>query len=555
MPVSAVGLVLLVDRADVLGFAAAAGEESAAVDAAVAVLTAALPGAPLFVVRTATDAASLQRAPTTRADQPRHVLSPFHTDARRLGDLRAQRFAHVLVARPAVAALPAEVVRDALDEAARRGADLLRIDGIPDDVAYVASAGLLRDVLALGAVPAALTLPDVVERLQRARSDAVLPWRVVGARTARRSSLEAGGTVATGRVSEAPRPRPASAREVVVALPSPYQTGAHFAWRAVLDDLDAARVAFVVSQGTVLSRDLEARRFATMLVEPRWLASPHVLREWDEALDVLRPSVVHFDGAECTPLVTAVRRRGARVVAHVRLTTVDRFLPLCAQADAVVAVSLQLRDRLREQLGDRPAVAHVADGVRIEDHHQVLALGDRPLRLLCVGRVEPSKDQLRVLDIVEAVVAYRSCELRLVGPCGNDVAYADEVTARLRALPAAVRAAWMPFADPVAPHYAWADVVLVASRNEALGMVGLETLAAGRLLVAQRSSGYAEIIDEEANEGLLFDRDETPSDIAARIAGALASYGRYADAARRKARTHFDARLCVARLARIWDVE
>ena len=160
-----------------------------------------------------------------------------------------------------------------------------------------------------------------------------------------------------------------------------------------------------------------------------------------------------------------------------------------------------------------------------------------------------------MLDVTAALAVRRPCELRLVGPCGHDVAYADEVTTRIRALPGPTRAVWMPFADPMAPHYRWADVVLVASRSEALGMVGLEALAAGRLLVAQRSSGYEAILDPHAGEGLLFEREEPAVRIAARIDEALATYAAYADAARRKARTHFDARACVARLTSIWDLE
>lgn len=547
-----VGLVLLVDRPDRLGLASP-GDEAAALDAAIAALRAIRPAAPLFVVHTATDAAPVRRAPRPRAGRPCHIVSAFHSDAGRLADLRAQRFPHLLVARRGIAALSIALVREALDQAARGGADLLRIDGVPDDVAYVTSARLLRDVLALGAVPGALTLPAAVDRLQHANPAAALPWTSV------RAAHPTGGVDWRGAsrtpLEEAEMSPSTSARDVLIALPSPYQTGAHFAWLALLEHLEPARVGFLVARGTHLARELARRGFATTLVGSGWLAAqgrdPHY---WPRALDVLRPSVLHADGAECTSLLAGARQHGARIVVHVRLTVVERFLPACTSADTVVAVSSWLQRTLSSRLGTTPVV-HIPDGVAVDARAAREPLGDRPVRLVCIGRVEPAKDQLRVLDIAVALAARRPCEIRFVGPCGNDVAYADEVAARLRACPPTLRASWMSFSHPVTPHYAWADVVLVASRNEALGMVGLEALAAGVLLVAQRSSGYVEIVDQEAGEGLLFDRAEPAASVAARIDAALATPDAYAGAARRKARTHFDARQCASRLSRIWSAD
>ena len=94
--------------------------------------------------------------------------------------------------------------------------------------------------------------------------------------------------------------------------------------------------------------------------------------------------------------------------------------------------------------------------------------------------------------------------------------------------------------------------MLVGSRNEALGMVGLEAIAAGALLVAQRSTGYAAIIDPDRYEGLLFDKDEPAAVIADRVLTAIDDYPRYEAAARRKAAASFDARHVVERLGSLW---
>ena len=73
-------------------------------------------------------------------------------------------------------------------------------------------------------------------------------------------------------------------------------------------------------------------------------------------------------------------------------------------------------------------------------------------------------------------------------------------------------------------------------------MVGLEALAAGCLLVARRSAGYACIVDESRDEGLLFDGTDAPALVAARIVEALGERERFAVNGRRKVESTFDAR-------------
>jgi glycogen synthase len=157
---------------------------------------------------------------------------------------------------------------------------------------------------------------------------------------------------------------------------------------------------------------------------------------------------------------------------------------------------------------------------------------------------------MRVLDIVEALRARVACRLMLVGPCGSDAAYGDALLERIRDDAAVVE--WRPSVLAMAPLYRQAHVVLVASRNEALGMVGIEALAAGRLLVAQRSTGYESIVSPDQHDGLLFDRRESAADVAIRIEAALADISTYAQAARQTATARFDAAITAGRLRRLW---
>jgi glycosyltransferase involved in cell wall biosynthesis len=144
------------------------------------------------------------------------------------------------------------------------------------------------------------------------------------------------------------------------------------------------------------------------------------------------------------------------------------------------------------------------------------------------------------------------CDLQVVGSCGHDAAYCDAFTGDILAQPPPLTATWRSFTQPVGPLYAQADVVLVGSRNEALGMVGLEALATGCLLVARRSDGYSCIVDESRQEGLLFEGTDPPSVVASRIVAALDVRNQFVSNGRRKVETTFDARVTAQRLVALW---
>jgi hypothetical protein len=70
--------------------------------------------------------------------------------------------------------------------------------------------------------------------------------------------------------------------------------------------------------------------------------------------------------------------------------------------------------------------------------------------------------------------------------------------------------------------------------------------------VARRSAGYESIVDQSRGEGLLFEADEPPQQVALRIITAIGAAATHAARARRKAETCFDARQAAARLSRLW---
>ena len=423
---------------------------------------------------------------------------------------------------------------------------------ISPEVFYVASARARAAAEAAGAVAGAVTIPHAIERLRSlglsVRDVPMAVSRLTGEEVgwAGRSLAEALAAPAWKEWPAAPlleldsparlaaalhvqeeriaRDRqqlqrvrggaaghdPDRRRSVLVTIPAMYQSGANAAWEELLDALPARDVAFVCGRDTALQRLLDARGFTTWQTTdglvPRSARDATVFLE---ALDTVRPDVVHFDGAEGNAWAPVAFARGTRIVQHVRLNDVDRFQPAFAYADAIVAVAPHLQRRIAARLGSSARVEHIADGVDLQARRLVprthlpdvqAALGERALpsrvRCMCVGRVEPEKGTRQVLDIARALSVLVPCDLQVVGSCGSDAAYCDAFTADVLAAAPPLTVTWRSFTHPIHALYAQADVVLVGSRNEALGMVGLEALAAGCLLVARRSAGYACIVDE-----------------------------------------------------------
>ncbi len=522
-------------------------------------------------------------------------VSGYATDARRLGELALGGCEWVVVMRPAALALPPAVLRALVARARARRLDVATIAGVPDDVVYVASARLLELVAHVPPVPSCITVVSLVTRLAavlgRRRLDepirvgrleahaaldpslvqavpgsawrAEQPGALLDVAPAERldallrqthEALAAGRASLAGASARARRVGASARRRVLVVVPSRCASGAHTAWAALLPHLSPRDVAFLVAPATALHDQLVEAGFVVFPASDGLAAgSAAGAATLLHALATARPSVVHLDGAECAAWAASLFGRGVRLVQHVRLNDVARFRTSFPFVDAIVAVAPRLRESIARTVGDAVPVAYIPDGVEVPRRRSGRAASPHRMDAylcLCVGRVEPAKDHLRAIEIFEALRRRLHARLVVVGPCGSDPAYCDVVRDRLIALGDA--AEWRPSTRAMQEIYAQADVVLVASRNEALGMVGLEALASGALLVAHRSSGYEAIVDPARHEGLLFDHRESADGIARRVADALRQAPVYRRHARRKVVRAFAARDTAARLERLW---
>lgn len=162
---------------------------------------------------------------------------------------------------------------------------------------------------------------------------------------------------------------------------------------------------------------------------------------------------------------------------------------LARRADAVVALSRHVGDRLLEQGVARP-------GRLVLTELPPLSYGAPPppprahggrLRLLCFGRLLPYKGLDLLAETMAALGPRNDLELRVVGS-GPD----SEVLAQLRALPGVtVENRWVP-EEEVAGILAWADALVLPYREASQSGVAAAAIAARRFVVATRVGGITE---------------------------------------------------------------
>jgi glycosyltransferase involved in cell wall biosynthesis len=181
-------------------------------------------------------------------------------------------------------------------------------------------------------------------------------------------------------------------------------------------------------------------------------------------------------------------------------------------ADAMVFVSHALR---RAFLGRAtPANAHVVyNGVAREAEYdtrrraaEALRGRDQPFAFVLVGRFRESKGQAVAIRAFAAVAArFPTARLLLVGGSGQtgDQEYFDRCRALVTELRVADRVEFWGYVPDPERAFLAADVALMCSRNEAMGRVTAEAMAACRPVIGFDGGGTPELI-ETGRTGLLY---------------------------------------------------
>jgi glycosyltransferase involved in cell wall biosynthesis len=223
-------------------------------------------------------------------------------------------------------------------------------------------------------------------------------------------------------------------------------------------------------------------------------------------------------------------------------------------ADCLVTASRHLAAGLERELGlegvrvvPNPVnLERFSDGPRSATLRRQLGLDDDDVVVVHASNLKPIK---RAGDIAESAEIALQADPRLAyvivgdGRCREEL----EESCRRRGVAGRFRfAGWLP--HPRVPEYLrLADIVVLPSEYENQALVGLETMACGRVLLASDVPASREIVDD-GETGLLFRVGDT-ADLAAKTLAAAADprlRARIGAAARAAVETHALDRIALA---------
>jgi glycosyltransferase involved in cell wall biosynthesis len=344
------------------------------------------------------------------------------------------------------------------------------------------------------------------------------------------------------------------------------------------DYLRAHRDALSASPWQYLRNLLASSRFAEPglrghMLPLLWAVQAIVL--WQRCRDAGVEHVhVHFAGAPpaVAGLATRFARRSRRaggprswsITVHGPVEFLDRRLGAkLADAAGVVCISDFARSQVMTQVGEREwgklevvrcGLDVAAFGARRNGAGAAAdELGDRPLRLLCVGRLVSLKGQAILLEATAELLA-RGLDVRLT--VVGDGPKREELVSRCEELGLSDRVEWTGAVgqDEIPGHYAEADIFCLPSFAEGVPTVLMEAMLTETPVVSTRIAGVSELV-EDGTSGVLIAPGRVDLLAAAieRLATDPALCERLGVAGRSKVEAEFDAARSARRLAELFE--
>lgn len=305
-----------------------------------------------------------------------------------------------------------------------------------------------------------------------------------------------------------------------------------------------------------VARAADKARYGRVLAEQRKsffcdLLSRSALRD----IDLVQAHFVSWAIDVGIPLARLLQKPCV-VTAHSAIddTPTESLQYIQREADAVILVSDAELDAFAARTGSRHKLHRVWNGVPMPPSpaQNNTAKPDRPLRLVCAGRLDPAK---RVLDIIEALpqlaAAGVDCTLTIFGQGPQR----DTITSRIQALGLSDRvqlAGAVPHAQ-LMDAFAAADLLVHASEMESFGMVMVEAMAHGLPVVAAASAGARDIVLHDTT-GLLFPVGDVTGLVASirRLAQDVALRTTMGAAARQRVESLFSLEAHMRNIDTIW---
>jgi glycosyltransferase involved in cell wall biosynthesis len=177
--------------------------------------------------------------------------------------------------------------------------------------------------------------------------------------------------------------------------------------------------------------------------------------------------------------------------------------------------------------------------------------------LLCVGRIDPVKNQRWLIEEAPALFARHPPALLVLAGACTDPAYGEGLRRRVAELGLTDRVLFTGGLSPNDPRLIGllqdARVVVLPSISETFGLVILEAWAAGTAVIASRTSGAMSLIKPEQN-GWLFDLN-VPSQFHAAVDQAFLQphlAARWAAAGHQLVRAEYDGTVLAGRMTNLY---
>lgn len=287
---------------------------------------------------------------------------------------------------------------------------------------------------------------------------------------------------------------------------------------------DGHEVLVAVHPGGPFAARLAARGLATAPLECRTSHDPRAGLALRALAARFRADVVHHHTARALSLAPYVSRGIVQVVTR-RMDYAPRGAGpyvrwLYGRVDAVIAISRAARAALAARGIDAERVAIVPSGVDVESFRELDGVAARgtlgidaavPV-LAIVASLHQRKGHALLLDALARLLADGLEPLCLAAGTGPE---GDALQDRAQRLGVASRVRWLGQVADVRTVLAAADVVVMPSLAEGLGVAAIEAMAAGRAVVASAVGGLPELITDGA-QGLL-----VPAGDPAALAAAL----------------------------------
>lgn len=287
---------------------------------------------------------------------------------------------------------------------------------------------------------------------------------------------------------------------------------------------DGHQVLVATHPGGPLAARLGARDLATTPLECRFGHDPRAGLALRAAARRFGADVVHHHTSRALSLAPYVAGDTVQIVTR-RMDYAPRGAGwyvrwLYRRMDAVIAISRAARDALAARGIDPARVAIVPSGVAVESFRDLdraaarhtLGIDPEVPVLAMVASLHARKGHAVLLDALARLAADGLAPLCLAAGTGPE---GDALQDRAQRLGVASRVRWLGQVADVRPVLAAADVAVMPSLAEGLGVAAIEAMAASRPVVASAVGGLPELIADDV-QGLL-----VPPGDAAALAGAL----------------------------------